>query len=371
MKRMQYHSISVSFETERNVTYTGVLNLTLDEPRVGVDQGAVRGATSLDQQEEYDQTGAAYYVIAVVLVYGLSMVLLIGSLAKKKISDKEREGEERQIHNYLHQVPSLKEQSARDSYKQLKRSVIRMVSEPSALGAEDTEESETGDSRGETGSGQGDDAEGAAALDSSSPKKVSFFMGADSPESVKSLRRALIKPTVATRPPGTAVPVAGSWPPGSGRAVWITQPAPRRSDTPDQSPDRTDPSGHPLSPFKYPISLPRSIDSPGSASASSTGSPASTACLLNNNSYPFKLMLPCRDGDTDPAGVTGAQSTQSTPDSGHSAGMPPKPESAVRSPTLPGSVVSSPLHISPTTSPCDVSPSDHSVQDEPLRVTCL
>ena len=38
-------------------------------------------------QQEYDDTGALYYVIAVVLMYGFSIILMIGSSIKKSKND--------------------------------------------------------------------------------------------------------------------------------------------------------------------------------------------------------------------------------------------------------------------------------------------
>lgn len=68
-----------------------------------------------------DPTGEGYYVIAVFLVYGMSIVLLIASHIRRKHSklaiDKE-------ICKYLQEFQIVKETSNRDSYRNLKRSII-------------------------------------------------------------------------------------------------------------------------------------------------------------------------------------------------------------------------------------------------------
>lgn len=68
-----------------------------------------------------DPSGEGYYVIAVFLVYGMSIVLLIASHIRRKHSklaiDKE-------ICKYLQEFQIVKETSNRDSYRNLKRSII-------------------------------------------------------------------------------------------------------------------------------------------------------------------------------------------------------------------------------------------------------
>ena len=46
-------------------------------------------------------------MVAVVLVYGLSMVLLIGSLAKRKMGDKNMEMDETQVHKCVCILPFI------------------------------------------------------------------------------------------------------------------------------------------------------------------------------------------------------------------------------------------------------------------------
>ncbi|KAK2159639.1 hypothetical protein LSH36_149g03000 [Paralvinella palmiformis] len=68
-----------------------------------------------------DPTGASYYVIAVVLVYGMSIVMLIASHIKRK---HQKLIEDRQIDKYLREFQVVREKSSRDSYKNLKRSIM-------------------------------------------------------------------------------------------------------------------------------------------------------------------------------------------------------------------------------------------------------
>ena len=42
---------------------------------------------STKQQDQYDHTGAVYYILAVILLYSCSIMLMIGSIAKKKNND--------------------------------------------------------------------------------------------------------------------------------------------------------------------------------------------------------------------------------------------------------------------------------------------
>ncbi|ELT93332.1 hypothetical protein CAPTEDRAFT_202677 [Capitella teleta] len=45
---------------------------------------SVNGSWTNSQQAEYDDTGALYYVVAVVFIYGFSIILMIGSLIRRK-----------------------------------------------------------------------------------------------------------------------------------------------------------------------------------------------------------------------------------------------------------------------------------------------
>ena len=39
------------------------------------------------QQEQYDHTGAVYYILAVIFMYNCSILLMVGSFARKKNND--------------------------------------------------------------------------------------------------------------------------------------------------------------------------------------------------------------------------------------------------------------------------------------------
>ena len=52
-------------------------------------------------QNEYDDTGALYYVIAVVLIYGCSIILMIGSSIKKSKNDNG-------VHKYMQEMDKIK-----------------------------------------------------------------------------------------------------------------------------------------------------------------------------------------------------------------------------------------------------------------------
>jgi len=82
---------------QNNETYIGTLFLrnwtsNQNEPYMGSVKDFNR------TNRKHDPTGATYYVIAVVLVYGMSIVLLIASHINRKHS---KELEDRQINKYL------------------------------------------------------------------------------------------------------------------------------------------------------------------------------------------------------------------------------------------------------------------------------
>lgn len=68
--------------------------------------------------------GAAYYVVAVVLIYALSIVMLIASRVRRKHA---KILEDRQIHKYLQEFQTVREKSHRDTYRNLKRMVIAQL----------------------------------------------------------------------------------------------------------------------------------------------------------------------------------------------------------------------------------------------------
>ena len=104
----------------QNSSYSGTLvlkNMTLP-----LLPGGAAPPDAVDQAHGHeDPAGASYYVIAVVLVYGMSIVALIASHIKRKHAKLV---EDRQIHKYLQEFQIVQEKSSRDSYKSLKRNII-------------------------------------------------------------------------------------------------------------------------------------------------------------------------------------------------------------------------------------------------------
>ena len=78
------------------------------------------GRTGVD-----DGIGAGFYVIAVIIVYAMSIVALIASHIKRK---NRKLLEDRQIHKYLKEFQIVRERSRRDSYRNLKRAVVAKLS---------------------------------------------------------------------------------------------------------------------------------------------------------------------------------------------------------------------------------------------------
>ena len=72
------------------------------------------------EYQSNDPTGATYYLIAVVLVYGMSIVLLIASHIKRKHS---KVLEDRQIIKYLEEFQIVRETSSKETYRSLKRNI--------------------------------------------------------------------------------------------------------------------------------------------------------------------------------------------------------------------------------------------------------
>src|SRR5688572_24939626 len=64
---------------------------------------------------------AGYYVIIVILVYGMSIVMLIASHINRK---HQKLLEDRQIDKYLKEFQVVKERSSRDSYRNLKKAIV-------------------------------------------------------------------------------------------------------------------------------------------------------------------------------------------------------------------------------------------------------
>ena len=64
-----------------NITYTGVL---MFEESVGSVDSKTVAPPDNSTTKEYDEKGAGIYVIAVVMVYGMSIVMLIASHIKRR-----------------------------------------------------------------------------------------------------------------------------------------------------------------------------------------------------------------------------------------------------------------------------------------------
>lgn len=135
-----FRSLQVTLFGDKNRTYQGVLflldNLTIIEAGASVGQGGLGGianesaassasSSSVDLKGNANNAenplGAAYYVVAVILIYALSIVMLIASRVRRKHA---KILEDRQIHKYLQEFQTVREKSHRDTYRNLKRMVI-------------------------------------------------------------------------------------------------------------------------------------------------------------------------------------------------------------------------------------------------------
>ncbi len=115
-------SIRVTLKGQNNVTYFGTLTFSPNWTLFSEDSENLTAAAS--STKDYDQKGASYYVIAVVLVYGMSIVMLIASHIKRR---QEKLQEDKQINKYLQDFQIVKERHARDSYKNLKRTIMTKI----------------------------------------------------------------------------------------------------------------------------------------------------------------------------------------------------------------------------------------------------
>ena len=117
MAQTNEQSIRITLRGRHNITYTGTLILSQNWTSNNLDGkvGGLDNDTSIsdDGKTDYDQTGASYYVIAVVLVYGMSIVMLIASHIKRR---QQKLVEDKQINKYLQDFQIVKERHARDSY---------------------------------------------------------------------------------------------------------------------------------------------------------------------------------------------------------------------------------------------------------------
>ncbi|ELT96813.1 hypothetical protein CAPTEDRAFT_205145 [Capitella teleta] len=127
-------AIQVELQGENNETFYGTLTLEATILSTANETGTLRNASDGDASTddlEADPVGASTYVIAVVLIYGLSIVFLIGSHVVLRGRENYRDVE-KQIDKFLRQAPVVKEKNAKDNYKNLKHSIIPVVALSSA-----------------------------------------------------------------------------------------------------------------------------------------------------------------------------------------------------------------------------------------------
>ena len=119
-------SLQVNLRDKHNGTYRGQLllknNWTLTYGGSDVMTADPDVIDATDDAE--DDTGASYYIIAVVFVYGMSIVMLIASHINRKHT---KIVEDRQIHKYLQEFQIVKERSSQESYKDLKKKIKEQI----------------------------------------------------------------------------------------------------------------------------------------------------------------------------------------------------------------------------------------------------
>ena len=94
---MGQHAIKITLRGSQNITYTGTLILDSNWTSLPLNNDIPEVAGN-STGKEYDQRGASYYVVAVVLVYGMSIVALIASHIKRRHA---KVLEDKQIDKYL------------------------------------------------------------------------------------------------------------------------------------------------------------------------------------------------------------------------------------------------------------------------------
>ncbi len=119
MPESQRQTFHITFHSEQNITYSGTLLVNWTS-----SHEAAAGNATGDNGQNYDNVGASYYVIAVVLVYGMSIVMLIASHIKRRV---DKVVEDKQIDKYLQDFQIVKERHARDSYRNLKRAIVKKI----------------------------------------------------------------------------------------------------------------------------------------------------------------------------------------------------------------------------------------------------
>lgn len=114
--------IRVILDGENETVLTGSIHII---PVVN-QAPSTAASNSSATEEEYDYQGAMLFSVLVISVYALSIVLLIASFIKKKQVLVSVE-ESKNVNQYLIQVSDLKEKTARENFKKLKRSIIEAV----------------------------------------------------------------------------------------------------------------------------------------------------------------------------------------------------------------------------------------------------
>lgn len=130
MDRKLHTNLRLSLRDKNNGTYRGRLllkNWTIyygnrDTVLRPLGQEVTSGVPTT--VEPIDPAGASYYVIAVVLVYGMSIVALIASHIKRKPG---KLSEDREINTYLREFQTVKEMQSRESYKNLKKEIKKQI----------------------------------------------------------------------------------------------------------------------------------------------------------------------------------------------------------------------------------------------------
>ena len=97
------------------------------------DNQTVPRTGSVHMRTDTDPWGASSFVVAVVLVYGLSIVFLIASHVFVKNRETDGHDQDRQINTFLQKAPQLKEKSFRESYRKLKTSMLPVIAATSAV----------------------------------------------------------------------------------------------------------------------------------------------------------------------------------------------------------------------------------------------
>ena len=122
-------SLRIALHDKENGTYRGSILLknwtAWYDPDGGFgDTTDLLTPNNSTKTELFDPLGASYYVIAVILVYGMSIVALIASHIKRK---KAKLVEDRQINKYLREFQTVQEESSRETYKNLKRRIKEQI----------------------------------------------------------------------------------------------------------------------------------------------------------------------------------------------------------------------------------------------------